>query len=267
MHGDQESSTVVGLAARPLAGQVALVTGAASGIGRSIAVTLARAGADVVLADRNDVGLEETAAAARRQEVRVSCHSVDLAQSEAVEVLAHAALTEWGGIDILVNCAGIIGELHWIVEADLVNWNRVFAVNVTAPLILMRHVGKQMIARGGGRIVNITSSSAHRAKGALPAYAASKSALMQLTRSAAAELGEHGITVNAVAPGVTETPIVTGIYAPGALDALVRSGPASNLTHRVSKPEDVAHAVLFLCLPGARQITAQTIHTSAGAVV
>jgi NAD(P)-dependent dehydrogenase (short-subunit alcohol dehydrogenase family) len=266
MNIDQGKNPAAGLPSRPLAGQVALVTGAASGIGRSIAELLALAGASMALADRDEAGLADAAQAVRQRDVRASCHGIDLAQRDAVKLLAQAVLTEWEKIDILVNCAGITGQLQGIADADLANWDRIFAVNVTAPLLLMQHIGKHMIERGSGRIVNITSSSGHRAEG-LPAYGTSKSALMQLTRAAAAEFGPHGITVNAVAPGVTETPIVTSLFGPEQIDAFLEKSAASNLTRSVSKPEDVAEAVLFLCLPGARQITAQTIHTSAGLVV
>ena len=98
-------------------------------------------------------------------------------------------------------------------------------------------------------------------------YGAAKAGLAQLTRTAAADLGHHGINVNAVAPGVTKTPMTAGIGNDSALQSLVEEGPLANLLHRPSLPEDVADAILYLCLPGSRQITGQTIHTSAGAVV
>jgi NAD(P)-dependent dehydrogenase (short-subunit alcohol dehydrogenase family) len=125
-----------------------------------------------------------------------------------------------------------------------------------------------MIERGGGgRIINLSSSSAFRARNSPLAYASSKAALVQLTRSAAAELGPHDINVNAVAPGITATPMTQVIGNAEALQRVASSGPLENLFHRVSQPEDVAAVILFLCLPASRQITGQTIHTSAGAVV
>lgn len=266
MNGDQKTQFTIGLDPRPLAGQTALVTGAASGIGRSIAELLSRAGANIALADLNEAGLEDTALAVRQQDVGATCHGVDLAERSAVDRLAQAVLDEWNGIDILVNCAGLTGRIHGVADLDLDNWDRIFAINLTAPLLLMHHIGKQMIERGSGRIINITSSSAHRAAG-LPSYASSKSALRQLTRAAAAEFGPHGITVNAVAPGVTDTPMIADVFGQDQVDAFLEKSSETNLTHRVSRPENVSEAVLFLCLPNAAQITAQTIHTSGGLVV
>lgn len=144
----------------------------------------------------------------------------------------------------------------------------VFAVNVTAPYIIMKRFAAQCVARGvPGRIVNITSSSAHRARMSKPAYGASKAALRQLTRLAAADLGPHDINVNAVAPGLTRTSMVAHAMDEKKLSVALREGPVSNLLGRVSEPEDIADTVLFLCLPASRQITGQTIHVSAGAVV
>jgi NAD(P)-dependent dehydrogenase (short-subunit alcohol dehydrogenase family) len=133
--------------------------------------------------------------------------------------------------------------------------------------LLMKAVAQHMIARGSGRIVNVTSSSAHRAVLSNVSYGASKSGLAQLTRSAAAELGQHGINVNAVAPGLTRTAIVARNFSDEALANALRAGPIANLLQRVSEPEDIAATILFLCLPASRQITGQTIHVSAGAIV
>jgi NAD(P)-dependent dehydrogenase (short-subunit alcohol dehydrogenase family) len=132
----------------------------------------------------------------------------------------------------------------------------------------MKHVALHMINRGGGgRIVNISSSSAFRARQSLLAYASSKAGVVQLTRSAAAELGRYDINVNAIAPGITATGMTRVIGDADALQRVASAGPLENLFHRVSMPEDVAAAIVFLCLPASRQITGQTIHTSAGAVI
>ncbi len=113
----------------------------------------------------------------------------------------------------------------------------------------------------------MSSSSAFRARQSIPPYGSSKAALVQLTRSAAADLGPHDINVNAVAPGVTATAMTKGVGDAEALRQMVIEGPLANLFQRVSEPSDVAAAILFLCQPASRQITGQTIHTSAGAVV
>jgi NAD(P)-dependent dehydrogenase (short-subunit alcohol dehydrogenase family) len=177
-------------------------------------------------------------------------------------------LQRFGRIDILVNCAGVAGRGQTLLELDQHDWDLVHGVNLKAPLLLMKHVARHMIERGGGgRIVNISSSSAFRARNSPIAYATSKAALVQLTRCAAAELGRHDINVNAVAPGITKTGMTRAFGGDEALLRIASSGPLENLFHRVSEPADVAAAILFLCLPASRQITGQTIHTSAGAVV
>jgi NAD(P)-dependent dehydrogenase (short-subunit alcohol dehydrogenase family) len=251
-----------------LAGKGALVTGSASGIGRATALALIGAGANVAALDRDEAGVNSLLEDARRAGGKGFPLIVDLGNTALIAGAVAQALQQLGRIDILVNCAGVAGRFQRLLEIDEENWNFVHTVNLKAPMLMMKEVARHMIERGGGgRIVNISSSSAFRARNSPLAYASSKAALVQLTRSAAAELGPHDINVNAVAPGIT----ATGMTRPmGDADALLRiasSGPLENLFHRVSQPEDVAAAILFLCLPSSRQITGQTIHTSAGAVV
>jgi NAD(P)-dependent dehydrogenase (short-subunit alcohol dehydrogenase family) len=125
-----------------------------------------------------------------------------------------------------------------------------------------------MVERGGGgRIISVSSSAGFRAVFTHPVYSSSKAGIDALTRSMASALGEHGINVNAVAPGLTATRMGAGIGDEAAQQRAVESGPLANLLQRVSQPEDVAEVIAFLCLPESRQITGQTIHTSAGNVV
>jgi NAD(P)-dependent dehydrogenase (short-subunit alcohol dehydrogenase family) len=194
---------------------------------------------------------------------------VDLADAAALPPLVQRVLADLGRIDILVNCAGVSAAPHSSVDFTDEKFELVIAVNLRAPFILTREVGNHMIQRGGGgRIVNISSSASFRAMGAPAIYAASKAGINALTRTSAADLGPHGINVNAVAPGVTRTPMVGADHNGGAhLTGMVRDGPLANLTGRVADPEDVADVVRFLCLPESKQITAQVINTSAGLVV
>ncbi len=129
--------------------------------------------------------------------------------------------------------------------------------------------GRRMMAHGhGGSIVNVGSSSAYRAVSSGAAYGAAKAGLGSLTRSAAWEFGPYGVNVNLVAPGVTRTPMTESAFGgPDGIASAVREGPLANLLRRVSEPADVAAVIGFLCLPGARQITGQVVHTSAGAIV
>ena len=251
-----------------LEGRVALVTGAASGIGEATARALANAGAEIAVLDRDADGAGRVADTINDEGGRAQPFAVDLEQIDAIPGAVGHVLAEMGHIDILVNGAAVgDGNAGQVLEIDLAAWERIFTINLTAPMLLIEHVGRHMVERGqGGRIVNISSSSAFRAQRSPAAYASSKAALVQLTRCAAAQLARHDINVNAVAPGLTETGMTEAMGAEG-LQQGVEEGPLANLFRRVSQPADVAQAVLFLCLPGTRQVTAQTIHTSAGAVV
>lgn len=251
-----------------LAGQVAIVTGGASGIGRATVLGLIQAGAAVAVLDRDEAGVNAVVEQSQQAGGKTLPIPFNLADTKQIPTVVARVLQQLGRIDILINCAGVTGRFQSLLEMEEDNWDFVQAVNLKAAMLMMKHVARHMIDRGGGgRIVNISSSSAFRARNSPIAYASSKAALVQLTRSAAAELGTHNINVNAVAPGITATAMTQVIGDAIALQKSASSGPLENLFHRVSQPEDVAAAIVFLCLPGSRQITGQTIHTSAGAVV
>lgn len=246
-----------------LSGQVALVTGAASGIGRETAVLLAQAGASLALVDRQ---LEELERVTEIIGSAARLYNLDLADGARIPDLVRSVLAAFGRIDILVNCAGVAAAPHSALDFSDEKYEFVMAINLRAPFILTREVGKHMIERGGGgRIVNVSSSAAFRAVAAPAIYAASKAGINALTRSAAADLGPYGVNVNAVAPGLTRTGIVA--QARDHLDQMVKTGPLANLTGRVAEPDDVANVIRFLCLPESQQINGQVIHTSAGLVV
>ncbi len=253
--------------ASPLAGRVALVTGGASGIGAATVELLASEGASVVALDRDRSGLDQVVARVERAGGVARAQTLDLARTETIPSAVAEILEREGRIDILVNCAGIFGDQGTILDLSEATWDLVHTVDLKAPFLLIQHVGRHMVDRGGGgRIVNVSSSSAFRARQSIATYGAAKAGLSQLTRSAAADLGRHDINVNAVAPGLTATPMTSDYGDSDVLDAATVEGPLANLLQRVSQPEDVAAAILFLCLPASRQITGQTIHTSAGAV-
>lgn len=246
-----------------LAGKTALVTGAASGIGRATALLLRQEGARTILVDQDASGLAQLATGPD-----IHTLAVNLADRAALLRMTSDAIGLGWGVDILVNAAGVTGEGSSLLETTEATWDFVHAVNSTAPFLLMREIGRHMVERGdGGRIVNITSSSAHRALSSRASYGSSKAALAQLTRIAAAELGAHDINVNAIAPGLTRTPIVDRAFTPERLAAALTAGPIANLLGRISEPEDIAAVALFLCQPASRQITGQTVHVSAGAIV
>jgi NAD(P)-dependent dehydrogenase (short-subunit alcohol dehydrogenase family) len=251
-----------------LAGQVALVTGGASGIGRATARALAAEGVGVAVVDRDGEGAAAVVGEIGAAGGRAAPFTVDLADRDAIEPLVAAILGDLGRIDVLVNSAGLSGAPHNVLDFTDEKFDLVVAVNLRAPFILTRAVANHMVERGGeGRIVNVSSSAAFRATSSPAIYAATKAGINGLTRASAADLGPHGINVNSVAPGLTRTPMVA---QPGGDDALAQAakhGPLANLVQRLSEPEDVANVIVFLCLPESRQITGQVLHTSAGLVV
>jgi NAD(P)-dependent dehydrogenase (short-subunit alcohol dehydrogenase family) len=254
------------VATSDLPGSRALITGAASGIGRAAAIMLAKAGVHVALADLDRDGAQAACEEARGHAVEAVMFETDLATEAAPGQLFSTTLAAFGRIDILVNCAGVLSRDQTLLECGLPDWRRVHTVNLEAPLFLMQAFARHAISRGGGgRIVNVTSSSAFHPN-AWPSYASSKAALTHLTRVVARELGPHGINVNAVAPGLTETGLARRMGDRAALEAAASKGRMANFLRRVAEPDDVAAAIVFLCSDGARQITGQTIHTSAGSV-
>jgi NAD(P)-dependent dehydrogenase (short-subunit alcohol dehydrogenase family) len=259
------------VAADALAGQVAIVTGGASGIGRATSLLLGRHGATVAIFGRDETAGRETVEELASLGARGRFVRTDLVDVATIAPAVRTVIDELGGVDILVNNAAVRGiddpaGRTGLFEISVENWDFVHDVNLRAPLVLIQEVGRHLVERGrGGRIVNVTSSAAFQASNCSPHYASSKAALTSLTRTAAAELGVHGITVNAVAPGLTRTPYRQArLGSDDAFDRVLSQGPMENLLHSVPESEDVAAVILFLCLPASRQVTGQTLHTSAG---
>ncbi len=251
-----------------LSGKVALVTGGASGIGRATVSGLLKEGAAVAVLDRDEAGVKEVVELGRTSGGNTLAVAFDLTNLKGIPEMVAQVVRSLGRIDILINAAGIAGRGQTLLKLQEEDWDLIQTINLKAPMLLMKHVAQHMVDRGGGgRIVNLSSSSAFRARQSPVAYASSKAAIVQLSRSAAAELAQHDINVNAVAPGFTITGMTRALGGEETFQKAVSSGPLENLFHRPSQPEDVAAAIVFLCLPGSRQITAQTIHTSAGAVI
>jgi NAD(P)-dependent dehydrogenase (short-subunit alcohol dehydrogenase family) len=256
------------MADQPLVGKVAIVTGGASGIGRATAIALAAEGASVAILDKDPVGSKATVDDIVGSGGDCAFFEVDFSDASGIPAVVERVL-DWGQrIDILVNSAGASGPAA-LLDVTEASWDFMLAVNLKAPVMLMKEVARHMIDRGGGgRIVNLSSSAAFRAAGPNAVhYAASKAGLSAVTRVAAGELGRFDINVNAVAPGLTKTPMTQGIGDDEAYERAASEGPLANLLGRTSEASDVAAAITFLCLPESRQITAQTIHTSAGLVV
>jgi NAD(P)-dependent dehydrogenase (short-subunit alcohol dehydrogenase family) len=241
-----------------LDGKVAVVTGAAQGIGNAIAKGLAVEGARLVIADLNRA--EE---AAQEFEGGVGL-TVDVADEAQVEAMAQEVVERCGSIDILVNNAGVYASLQMrpFTEIPVDEWRHVMDVNVLSMFLTTRAVVPRMREQGGGRIVNISSGTPFRGVPFLLHYVTSKGAIVALTRALAKELGRDDVLVNCVAPGFTMSDGVR--EHPEVIEALRDVSVSSRTLQRDQEPEDVVGAVVFLCGPGATFVTGQTIVIDGG---
>lgn len=246
----------------PHSPRVALVTGAASGIGRCIAEGLAlNQGASVYVLDR-----DADAAAAVVREInaaggRSMACVVDLADSAGLRAAFPSLTAEFGAPDIVVNNAGM-ADMAPAAECSLSQWQRMMAVNVTAPMILMQCALPHMRQSGWGRIINIASTSGLRAGSGRMAYGTSKAALIAMTKQFAIEEAERGITANSVAPGPVDTPMVQALHSSATRSTYGNLVPM----RRYGTPEEIANGVLFLASDQASYITGHTLTIDGGFV-
>jgi 3-oxoacyl-[acyl-carrier protein] reductase/pyridoxal 4-dehydrogenase len=237
-----------------LEGRVAIVTGAGQGIGRAIAEKLRAEGASVIVADKNAETAEKAAA-----EIGGTAHVTDVSDPDQVSALVAAAIGQFGKIDILVNDAAIVPFVPW-EELDFAEWRRVMSVNIDGVFLTCKAVYPHMKAAGYGRIVNICSNVVTAGTPNMAHYVSSKGAVFSFTRSLATEVGAHGITVNAVAPGLTASEGVLASPHAGAFDFVV----SLQSIPRRGVPADIAPAVAFLASEEAHWITGQMLTADGG---
>jgi 3-oxoacyl-[acyl-carrier protein] reductase len=240
-------------------GKVALVTGAASGIGRACASELARAGADVALVDAAaEAALAQAENLLKAAGGRVVSFRADVREHARASQVVEEATARLGRLDILVNAAGTNADAPlWEMTEE--QWRLVLDTNLKGAFSYTQAAARHFRQARAGRVVNVASIEAGRGRFGLANYAASKAGLVALTRSAAAELGRYGVAVNAVAPGFIRTPLVE------RLSEVVRErAVAESALGRMGEPEDVAHAVLFLCSERARHITGAVLTVDGG---
>ena len=241
-----------------LKGKVALVTGAAQGIGKAVALLLARNGADIVVSDVNLEKAEETAKEIEGLGQQALATKTNVADANDVERMVQAALERFGRIDILVNNAGITRDKLLLRMSDE-DWDAVLGVNLKGTFLCTRAVIRPMAKQKSGKIVNIASVVGAMGNAGQANYGASKAGVIGFTKTVAREYAPRGINVNAIAPGYIETPM-TEALPDKAKEELKRLIPMD----RLGKPEDVAEAVLFLVSEASNYITGQVLHVNGG---
>ncbi len=243
-------------------GQVALITGASSGIGRATAEAMAREGARVgVNYCKNQAGAEQTAETIRKAGGEALVLHADVTRAAEVLAMVDAVRKEWGRIDILVNNAGDLLARRSLADMTEEYWDQIMALNLKSVFLCVRAVWQEMAERKAGCIINVTSIAGRNGGGpGAAAYAAAKGGLLTYTKGLAKELAPHGIRVNGIAPGIIATPYHERYSPPEVFDRFIASIPLG----RAGTSEDVADVIVFLAAPAARYIIGETVEVNGG---
>jgi NAD(P)-dependent dehydrogenase (short-subunit alcohol dehydrogenase family) len=250
---------------RRLAGKTAIVTGGARGIGAHYSEALAAAGADVMIADIAD-GAALAKEVAGKHGVRVASMVFDVSDEVQVKALIARTVADFDNIDIVINNAAVYSTLPPVkcTDIDVALWDKVMAVNVRGPFLMVKHAAPHMIARKAGKIINIASGTAYKGLPDFLHYVTSKGAVISLTRALARELGTHNICVNTLAPGLILSE--TGLENQAHLDQARAQVIASRALKRDGYPQDLLGALVFLASPESDFMTGQTLAVDGGSI-
>jgi NAD(P)-dependent dehydrogenase (short-subunit alcohol dehydrogenase family) len=240
-----------------VSGKTAIITGAASGMGKATAILASTLGMNVVCVDVNDSS--DTMKLIAKSGVSSKSYAFDITEEGNWESLVKEVVDEFGGIYLLANVAGVNPKGDTLLEQNVGGWSRIIDINLTGPWLSLKHVVPSMIDQGQGRIVNVSSVAALCGLNHLAAYTASKSGLAGITRQAAVEFGRNGITVNAIAPGVIDTPMNKD-NPPEMTKEFLDSTPSG----RSGTAEEIASLIMYLASQSAGYITGQTIAVDGG---
>jgi NAD(P)-dependent dehydrogenase (short-subunit alcohol dehydrogenase family) len=253
----------------PFKGQVVLITGAAQGLGKATALAFASRGAAVALVDVNEALLNETASELRREGGKCATLAADITSPGAAPSIVQKTLEQLGRLDILINNAGA-SSVEALLDVTEREWDKIFAVNVKALFFLLQAAARVMKDSGGGRIINVSSPGTRMTLTNYTSYATSKAAVDYITRTAAANLGVYGITVNAVAPGRMDTPMQrlteeSNAAAAGIdLKTYIQSRTVDIPLRRRTTPEEVAEGIVWLATQTAAYVTGNRLNISGG---
>ena len=253
-----------------LDGKISIVTGGGRGIGRAIALRFAAEGAAVTVSGTTREAIDAVAEEIRERGGRALAVAADVADESQVEHMVSTTLSEFGGIDILVNNAGIAGPTALVPEISREDWDRTLAINLTGAFLCAKHALPHLIERRSGCIINITSVAGLKAYAYRSPYAASKWAMIGLTRTLAEEAGRYNITVNAIAPGPVRGPRIDNVIRNRAaamnrpFEEVERDYVEPTALKRMVEEEDIAAMAVFLASSEGRNITGETLNISSG---